>query len=165
MLGSLVSHPEKFHERKAMWSIILKIQHRIWQVLIRSLVGLSMFCLSISMCVCLHANENMPINLQVAMSKSNYLLPSWSKAGVGWGAWRLVGRGSGPPVKTAGCSQEATPRALSPVLWRVMWVLPAFPSVCLWWKSCSQGGCEGTGVRTRDSPSHLSNCSIRMFHI
>ena len=53
-----------------------------------------MFCVSISMWFCLHVDENMPINLKVAITKSNYLLPARVRLG-------LACKETGPEAKWA----------------------------------------------------------------
>ena len=50
--------------------------------------------LCISMCFCLHVDENMPINLKVAITKSNYLPPARVRLG-------LACKENGPEAKLA----------------------------------------------------------------
>ena len=128
-------------------------------MLTQSLVQLSTSCLSISVCFCLHVDENMPINLKVAIPEFNDLLSA--RAGPG-----LICKETGPGGRWAsgknrrlspgGHTQGTVPRG-------VRWVCLLSPLfACDRKVGCSLGGCRR---RTRDSMSHLSNCSIRSFHI
>lgn len=112
--------------------------------------------LCISMCFCLHVDENMPINLKVAITKSNYLPPARVRLG-------LACKENGPEAKLASDKN----RRLSPG-GHIQGTVSR--GVCLLSSLFAYGvkvGCslEGCGRPTRDIVSHLSNWSTRRLCI